>query len=145
LKKLVAERDLEVRSDEGDPGKKVVSPRAKRTMARYATDRGLSQRRAAWLCSTPRSGIHYRSKCECRDRHLSAALRVVARSDPAWGYRLALGHSESIDPPKARICHYSIVTCITYSVGILLRRSLFRAESDTDQRKIFAKSKNIIT
>ena len=61
-------------------------------MARYATSRGLSQRRAAWLCSTPRSGIHYRSKRERRDRHLSSALRMVARSDPGWGYRLAGGY-----------------------------------------------------
>jgi putative transposase len=61
-------------------------------MARYAIDRGLSQRRAAWLCSTPRSGIYYRAKRERRDRHLSKALRIVARSDPAWGYRLAAGY-----------------------------------------------------
>jgi len=61
-------------------------------MARYAMDRGLSQRRSAWLCTTPRSGIHYRSKRERRDRHLSAALRLVARGDPSWGYRLAAGY-----------------------------------------------------
>ena len=61
-------------------------------MARYAIDRGLSQRRAAWLCSTPRSGIHYQSKRQRRDRHLSSALRIVARSDPGWGYRLAGGY-----------------------------------------------------
>ena len=61
-------------------------------MARYAIDRGLTQRRAAWLCSTPRSAIYYRSKRERRDRHLSAALRIVARGDPGWGYRLAAGY-----------------------------------------------------
>lgn len=61
-------------------------------MARFAIDRGLSQRRAAWLCSTPRSGIHYQSKRQRRDRHLSAALRIVARDDPGWGYRLAGGY-----------------------------------------------------
>lgn len=70
----------------------MVSPRGRRATARFAIDRGLSQRRAAWLCSTPRSGIHYRSKRERRDRHLSWALRIVARSDPAWGYRLAGGY-----------------------------------------------------
>lgn len=70
----------------------VVSPRARRAMARYAMDRGLSQRRSAWLCSTPRSAIYYRSKRERRDRHLSSALRLVARGDPAWGYRLAAGY-----------------------------------------------------
>jgi len=61
-------------------------------MARYAIDRGLSHRRSAWLCSTPRSGIHYRARRERRDRHLSAALRIVARDDPGWGYRLAGGY-----------------------------------------------------
>jgi len=61
-------------------------------MARYSIERGLSQRRAAWLCSTPRSAIHYRSKREQRDRRLSSALRIVARNDPSWGYRLAGGY-----------------------------------------------------
>ena len=58
-------------------------------MALFAIERGLTQRRASWLCTTPRSGLHYSSKRERRDRHLSAALRVVAREDPSWGYRLA--------------------------------------------------------
>jgi putative transposase len=70
------------RSDEGDSGKKVVSPRTRRAMARYAIDRGLTQRRA----------VDYRSKRERRDRHLSSALRIVARGDPGWGYRLAAGY-----------------------------------------------------
>ena len=61
-------------------------------MARLALSRGLSGRRAAWLCSTPRSGIGYRSVRARRDRWLSAALRSVAREDPSWGYRLAGGY-----------------------------------------------------
>ena len=61
-------------------------------MAKFAIGRGLSQRRSAWLCSTPRSGIGYQSKRWRRDRHLSAALRIVARADPSWGYRLAGGY-----------------------------------------------------
>ena len=70
----------------------MVSPPARRASARYAISRGVSQRRAAWLCSTPRSGIDYRSRRERRDRHLSRALRIVARRDPSWGYRLAWGY-----------------------------------------------------
>jgi putative transposase len=69
-----------------------VSPPARGAMAQFAMDRGVTQRRSAWLCSTPRSGIGYRSKRERRDRHLSAALRIVARADPGWGYRLAAGY-----------------------------------------------------
>ena len=70
----------------------MVTPRARRSMARFAILRGLSQRRAAYLCSTPRSGLRYRSRREQRDRHTSSALRVVARSNPSWGYRLAAGY-----------------------------------------------------
>ena len=61
-------------------------------MARYAIGRGLSQRRASWLCSTPRSGIFYRSRMDRRDRHLGKALLVIARRNPAWGYRLSWGY-----------------------------------------------------
>lgn len=57
-------------------------------MACHACRRGVSQRRACWLLSTPRSGLHYRSRRERRDRHLVRALRVLGRRQPAWGYRL---------------------------------------------------------
>jgi putative transposase len=70
----------------------VVRPQARRAMALLAIKRGLSHRRAAWLCTTARSGLNYRSKRERRDRHLSSALRIVARDDPSWGYRLAGGY-----------------------------------------------------
>ena len=70
----------------------MVSPPARRAMARLVINQGVSQRRAAWLCSTPRSGLFYEPKRERRDRHLSAALRIVAREDPSWGYRLAGGY-----------------------------------------------------
>lgn len=70
----------------------MVRPQSRRAMAHLAIKRGLSQRRAAWLCTTARSGLRYRSKREQRDRHLSKALRIVARDDPSWGYRLAGGY-----------------------------------------------------
>ncbi|HQU29192.1 MAG TPA: hypothetical protein PKZ24_08520, partial [Nitrospirales bacterium] len=76
-------------SDEGITGKKVVSPRARRQAARAACARGLSQRRAAWLCTTPRSGIRYEPTGPHRDRWLAQALRGVAKRYPQWGYRLA--------------------------------------------------------
>ena len=44
------------------------------------------------MCSTPRSGIYYRPVRLTRDRHLSRALRIIARHDPSWGYRLAWGY-----------------------------------------------------
>lgn len=61
-------------------------------MALYACDRGLSERRASVLCSTPRSGLRYQSKRLNRDRHLSRALRIVSGRFPAWGYRLVWGY-----------------------------------------------------
>ena len=70
----------------------MVSPRDRRAMAAFAIGRGLSQRRASLLCSTPRSGLGYRSRRDRRDRHLIAALRIVARREPSWGYRLVAGY-----------------------------------------------------
>ena len=70
----------------------MVTPRARRAMALFACDRGLSERRACELCSTPRSGLRYRSRRERNDRHLAKGLRIVAKRYPAWGYRLAWGY-----------------------------------------------------
>jgi len=41
--------------------------------------------------STPRSGLHYRSRLERRDRGLVRALKVLSRAHPAWGYRMMSG------------------------------------------------------
>ena len=57
-------------------------------MARYACGRGVSQRRACALLSTPRSGLGYRSKRERADRGLARALKLISGRHPAWGYRL---------------------------------------------------------
>ena len=78
-------------SDEGIAGKKVVSPRARRQLACAACACGLRTRRAAWLCSTPRSGLGYTSRKARRDGRLAKALRGVIKRYPHWGYRLA-GH-----------------------------------------------------
>ncbi len=69
----------------------MVSPRARRQVAQAACARGLSLRRAAWLCTTARSGIRYRAKRPKRDARLAQALRGVAKRYPQWGYRLAEG------------------------------------------------------
>ena len=69
----------------------MVSPRARRQVGQAACARGLSQRRAAWLCTTARSGLRYQSKRRQRDARLAQALRGVAKRYPQWGYRLAGG------------------------------------------------------
>ena len=60
-------------------------------MALFACGRGLTQRRACELLSTPRSGLRYCSRMQKRDRHLIRALRLISAKHPAWGYRLAAG------------------------------------------------------
>ncbi len=67
----------------------MVSPRARRQVALAACSRGLRTRRAAWLCSTPRSGLDYTSRIIQRDARLAQALRGVGKRYPHWGYRLA--------------------------------------------------------
>ena len=69
----------------------MVSPRARRQAARAVCARGLSCRRAAWLCTTARSGIAYEPKRATQDGRLAKALRGVAQRYPHWGYRLAGG------------------------------------------------------
>lgn len=69
----------------------MVTPRARRAMALYACDRGLSERRACFLCSTSRSALRYRSCRERKDRHLAKALKIVSKRYPGWGYRLVWG------------------------------------------------------
>ena len=69
----------------------MVSPRARRQEAQAACARGLSVRRAAWLCTTARSGVRYQLKRSKRDARLAQALRGVAKRYPQWGYRLAEG------------------------------------------------------
>ena len=60
-------------------------------MALYACGRGLTQRRACALLSTPRSGLRYRSRMEMRDRNLARALKLISSRNSAWGYRLTAG------------------------------------------------------
>lgn len=76
-------------SDEGTAGKKVVSPRARRQMARAACARGLRTGRAAGLCSTPRSVLGYTSRKIQRDAQLAQALHGVGKRYPHWRYRVA--------------------------------------------------------
>jgi len=73
----------------------VVSPRARRQAAQAACARGLSRQRAAWLCTTARSGLQYQAKRRKRDARLAQALRGVAKRYPQWGYRLAGGFLRS--------------------------------------------------
>lgn len=82
LEKVLAERDLDVEVMKELQAKKVVSPHARRQRAKVACAWGLRTRRAAWLCATPRSGLHYRSGKVQRDARLAQALRGLITSYP---------------------------------------------------------------
>ena len=78
----------------------MVGAPARRLQVAYARSRGLSQRRACALLSTPRSSLHYESRLEARDKPLMADL---AATYPRFGYcRISvfmerLGHVMGVD------------------------------------------------
>ncbi|MFM0053764.1 IS3 family transposase [Caballeronia grimmiae] len=87
LKKMVAERDLELDVMREINGKKVVSAPARRLQVAYARARGLSERRACALMSVARSALHYQSKLAERDAPVRAAMCVLSAQYPRYGYR----------------------------------------------------------
>ena len=86
LKKMVAERDLEIDVMK-DIAKKVVSVPARRRQVTYAMGRGVSQRRACRLLSVARSALGYQSRLASRDAAVVAAMTELARQYPRYGYR----------------------------------------------------------
>ncbi|HSS93925.1 MAG TPA: IS3 family transposase [Candidatus Dormibacteraeota bacterium] len=103
LKKLVAERDLEVEVLKEINAKKMVSARARRQEVAYARSRGVSSRRACALLSVARSTLTYRSRLAVRDRPVLTAMRALAAQYPRYGYRriqiflARQGHAMSAD------------------------------------------------
>jgi putative transposase len=65
LKKLVAERDLEI--EEGSRRKKLVSVPARRRQVAYGRERGLSACRASSLFTVARSALSYKGRKAAKD------------------------------------------------------------------------------
>jgi putative transposase len=65
----------------------MVSVPARRTQVRFATGRGLSQRRACTLLSVARSALSYRSRKAEKDAPVLARMRELAAQYPRYGYR----------------------------------------------------------
>jgi putative transposase len=86
LKKLVAERDLEIEVMK-EIAEKMVSVRARRSAVAYATGRGLSQRQACTLLKVARSALGYRSRKTEKDAPVLARMSEPARQYPHYGYR----------------------------------------------------------
>ncbi|WAM25162.1 IS3 family transposase [Myxococcus sp. NMCA1] len=89
LKKLLAERDLEIEVMKEISNKKMVSAPVRRRQVRYAMGKGVSQRRACALLKVARSSLGYASRKEAKDAALVAQLRDIARVRPRFGYRRA--------------------------------------------------------
>lgn len=87
LKKMVADRDLEIDVLKEITRKKMVGARVRRQQVAYAEGRGLSRRRACALLSVARSTIGYVSRLVARDAPLLPPLRSLAGQYPRYGYR----------------------------------------------------------
>ncbi|MGE0388202.1 MAG: IS3 family transposase [Gammaproteobacteria bacterium] len=87
LKKLVAERDLEIEVMKEIAFKKMVSVQARRQQVGYARQRGLSERRACTLLNVARSALHYRSRLSERDAPILSAMKDLSAQYPRYGYR----------------------------------------------------------
>ncbi|WP_141755337.1 IS3 family transposase [Burkholderia plantarii] len=87
LKKMLAERDLELDVMKEINAKKLVSAPARRQQVAYAKARGLSERRACAPMSVARSALNYESRLAGRDAPVLAAMCVLSTQYPRYGYR----------------------------------------------------------
>jgi putative transposase len=87
LKKLLAERDLEIEVMKEINAKKMVSAPARRKQVELAVARGLSYRRACRLLRVARSALAHRSKMATRDAPVVERMRVLAAQYSRYGYR----------------------------------------------------------
>ncbi|WP_139133343.1 IS3 family transposase [Pandoraea sp. ISTKB] len=87
LKKMVAERDLEIEVMREIGCKKVVSAQVRCEQARFAMERGLSQRRACALMQVSRSSLSYTLKMPCKNTPVIEAMRTLSGQFPRFGSR----------------------------------------------------------
>lgn len=87
LKKLLAERDLDVEILKEINAKKMVSPLARRERLDLVRARGLSLRRACGLIGMSRATPSYQLRLSTKDAPVLAAMRELAAQYPRYGYR----------------------------------------------------------
>src|SRR5712692_9562405 len=103
LKKMVADRDLEIDVLKEITLKKMVGARGRRAQVAFALARGLSSRRACAVLSVARSTLGYQSRLAVRDAPALQAMRDLAGQYPRYGYRRIriflhrAGHVMSVD------------------------------------------------
>ncbi len=82
LKKLLAERDLEIEVMKEVAEKKMVSAPVRRRQVAYVRDRGISVRRACALMSVARSSLRYESRLTERDAPAVRVMQELAAQYP---------------------------------------------------------------
>ena len=87
LKKLVAERDLEIEVMKEVAAKKPVSVPVRRKQVAYRRERGLSARRACRLFSVARSPLGYHSRRAVNDARVVEHMTALSSRYPRYGYR----------------------------------------------------------
>ena len=87
LKKMVADRDLEIDVLQEITQKKMVGARVRRQQVAFVRRRGLSSRRACAVLSVARSTLGYVSRLRQRDASALAVIRELADQYPRYGYR----------------------------------------------------------
>ena len=87
LKKLLAERDLEIEVMKEINRKKIVSPQGRREQCAYAYGRGIPKRRACGLIGMARSTLSYELRQPAKDAPVLAATRRLSSQYPRYGYR----------------------------------------------------------
>jgi len=86
LKKLLAERDLEIEIMKEIAAKMVSAP-ARRIAALYAIERGASHRRACALMQVSRSTLKYVPTLPMKNAPVVNAMRKLSGQYPRYGYR----------------------------------------------------------
>lgn len=102
LKRLLAERDLEVDAPKELLVKKVATLADRREAVAFLRGRGISERRACRLLHIGWSTLRHRQRVD-QDEALRQRLRDLAQRPPRYGYRRAWAvlRREGITPPPA--------------------------------------------
>ncbi|WP_234637323.1 IS3 family transposase [Delftia tsuruhatensis] len=87
LKKLLAERDLDLEILKEINAKKLVSPLARREQLAFVRARGLSLRRACGLIGMSRATPSYELRLPAKDAPVLAAMKELSAMYPRYGYR----------------------------------------------------------
>jgi len=89
LKRVLADRELPDRRDEGGDAKETVTPQARRNCVQAMVELQVSERRSCELVGMSRSGYRYRHVMREGDEKMKAELRAIAGEHPTAGYRTA--------------------------------------------------------